>query len=166
MEPLLFRSSPELDKAREALSPHPSKEWGVFFNDYPTHMSAYTLISPDGTRQTVQYDRCHDGPVSERLYLRRRISFLNRKLKQFLNNPRLRSKLSEAGRQLIQLDRDHPRVPSPPHRTTTNRRIGPRLEPRNAPACKRAPDTLETAPSAAVSQLATMIPAAPSAPAA
>lgn len=41
-------------------------------------MAQYTLIANDGTRTVVKYDPRHDGPVSERLTLKRRIRWLSK----------------------------------------------------------------------------------------
>lgn len=53
----------------------------------------------------MKYDRCHDGPVSERLWALRRVKFLKRKVAAFPADSSLRKRLALARGQLKSISR-------------------------------------------------------------
>jgi hypothetical protein len=71
-------------------------------------MAKYIQINRDGTRTEVRYNHCHDGPVSERIHLVKRLNFLRSKLKSFPADKKLRHQLHCAHHALNALDKRFP----------------------------------------------------------
>lgn len=66
--------------------------------------STYIETLPDGTRHTVTYNPCHDGPVSERLTALKKVKWLQRAQRHHPEDDTIASKLRAAHRRLSELD--------------------------------------------------------------
>lgn len=63
-------------------------------------MAKYIERLKDGTVREVKYDPCHDGPVSERLYLERRVQYLSRYCRKHPAHWKKKEELRNASRKL------------------------------------------------------------------
>lgn len=86
-------------------------------------MASYTIIKPDGSRETVKYNPRHDGPVSERLTRLKKLKWIESQIKSRPGDMRLLMARSAAQASLSDFDRKTQltSVPQGKPRATTGR---------------------------------------------
>lgn len=75
-------------------------------------MATYTQISPDGHRQEVKYNLHHDGPVSHRLTLFKKVKYLAYQVDLRPGDYFLANKLRQAQQKLAAFDSSQRKVSS------------------------------------------------------
>lgn len=116
-------------------------------------LKTYVQILPDGSRQKVRYDPRHDGPVSHRLTLLRRVKFLTKKASRPIRDRRAEKQLQVAQRMLFDFDSRF-QVSRSPHteRRSLRGKTRARQQTNSAPRVRAQKEVRQAPPSQALAE--------------